>query len=100
MTGVSGFFVNPRGERPALYDRLDQIDSALKNVEHIQTLLASIMSLLDDIPEDLKMSMEIGFISSFSVKGKPLDINIVGKGKAVKTAIEGLINSVEQEVKK
>lgn len=95
MTGLSGLFFGTRGERSVkLYDKV------CENISHIQTLSASIMSLLDDIPENVKQDLEIGFISSFSVKGECVDMNISGNGKAVFSAIKNLTDSVEREFKK
>lgn len=75
-------------------------DALIEDIGHIQTLLASIVSLLDDIPDEVKKEYKVGFVSSFSVKGEAIDVNIIGKGEAIKHSFEALIDCAQEAMNK
>ena len=74
--------------------------NAVENIKHIQTCLANIDSLLDEIPEKIKSDLKIGFVSSLSFDGNCLDVMINGKGLAVKTSIEGVLKGLDESISK
>lgn len=101
MTGLAGLCFGTGDEKSArLYDKFQKVNLARENIGHIQTLLANVQSLLDEIPDEVKSSLEIGFLSCLSVKGECVDVLVNGKGIAVKSALENILDSIKEAVEK
>jgi hypothetical protein len=101
MTGLAGLcFGTVDGKSARIYDKIQKINLAKENIGHIQTLLANVQSLLNEIPDEVKSSLEIGFLSCLSVKGECFDAIVDGKGIAIKSALENILDSIKEAVEK
>ena len=98
---MTGLYFGTRDEKSArIYDKIQKVNLARENIGHIQTLLASVQSLLDEIPDEVKSSLEIGFLSCLSIKGECIDAIVDGKGIAIKSALENILDSIKEAVEK
>lgn len=98
---MTGLYFGSRDEKTArVYDKIQKINLAKENIGHIQTLLANVQSLLEEIPDEVKSSLEIGFLSCLSIKGDRVDIIVDGKGSAIKSALENILDSIKEAVGK
>lgn len=101
MTGLAGLCFGTGDEKSArLYDKVQKVNLARENIGHIQTLLASVQSLLNEISDEAKSSLEIGFLSCLSINGECVDAIVDGKGIAIKAALENILDSIKEAVEK
>lgn len=98
MTGLAGLCFGTGDAR--VYDKIQKINLARENIGHIQTLLANVQSLLEEIPDEVKSSLDIGFLSCLCIKGECVDVAVDGKGIAIKSALENILDSIKEAVEK